>query len=324
MLLRYFLLSLLFFLVAAQNVTGQSVRTHVNTDSVSVGDVFQYSLILQLDAEYNKIQYPDTVLFPPAVELTSRQQFRLSSFSDSTTYHLQFFGTEDVRIRPLPVHLISENDTTTLYTEPVTLFFKPLVAEGDTTLKPMKPNFAFPRPWWPWILAALAIAAFLVWWFKFKKEPEPKPAKPQPKYVPFQDPLVELENTLQTIRTEHDISETRDFKSYYSSISDAIRKYFEDLYLIPALESTTRELVRYLDAYGADDEMNALTRRILNKADLVKFAKFTPTLDDAQSTYQLAIDFVDRARVADSTRISRMREKYEEQFLNEHAMEDAK
>lgn len=293
----------------------QTVRTHVSTDSVSAGDVFQYSVALQLDEEYNRIVFPDTNLFPPSLELTGRQQFKLSQFADSLAYSLQYFGSEDVQIPEMPIILYTGEDTLIVYTEPITVYLKRLVDEGDTSIKPLKPIFDFPRAWWPWILAAILLAAFLIWWFKFREEPESEPTQPLPQIKPFYNPLKELEKTLISIKKKSKIAQTKEFKPFYSEISDAIRTYYEDLYKIPALESTTRELLRYLDAYGADQELLDLTRRILRNADLVKFAKQTPTLDDAQQTYQLAIEFMNRAKQADSARVGHLKSQYEAQFL---------
>ncbi|MFD2532345.1 hypothetical protein [Gracilimonas halophila] len=305
------ILILLFFSV---NIHAQTVRTNVNTDSISIGDTFRYSLIIQQDQEYQKIEFPDTTSFPPSVELIDRQQFKLSEFSDSLIYNLQYFGNEDLNLPGLPVTFYSEEDTLQLRTDPVLLFFKSVVAEGDTTLKPMKPNFAFSRPWWPWILAGSLLAAFLIWWYKFRKEPEKADNEPKIEIEPFYNPIEELEKSLHRINKESDLAETKNFKLFYSEMGDAIRTYFEELYKIPALESTSTELLRYLDAYGVDDTMAEKTRVVLRKADLVKFAKFTPTLEDAWKTFDHAIEFMERAKLADSTRISRLKAKYEEQF----------
>jgi hypothetical protein len=305
------ILILLFFSV---NIYAQTVQTNIDTDSISIGDTFRYSLIIQQDQEYQRIEFPDTASFPPSVELIGRQQFKLSEFSDSLIYNLQYFGNKDLSLPEMPVTFYSEEDTIQLKTDPVLLFFKSVVAEGDTTLKPMKPNFTFQRPWWPWILAGSLLAAFLIWWYKFRKEPEESESKPQIEIQPFNNPIKELEKNLLSIKRESDIAETKNFKLFYSEIGDAIRTYFEELYKIPALESTSTELLRYLDAYGVDDTMTEKTRVILRKADLVKFAKLTPTLEDAWETFDHAIEFMERAKLADSARISRLKVKYEAQF----------
>lgn len=305
---------LLFSLVCSADLFSQSVRTYVDTDSLKIGDTFQYAFTLQLDKEYENIAFPDTNSFPLSLELIDREQYKLSEFTDSLIYNLQFFGNEDLQIDALPVTLLSEEDTSTIYTDPVLIRFKTVVAEGDSTLKPMKPIFSFPRTWWPWILALIALAGFLLWWFKFKEQPEEDPVEPEPEIEPFYHPIKELEKTLKAIKNKSNIEETKDFKSFYSEVGDAIRTYFEELYKIPALESTSTELIRYLDAYGVDDVMVDKTRTILRKADLVKFAKFTPTLDDAWNTFDEAMHFLGQAKKVDAARVARLKKKYNEQF----------
>ncbi|HBX67719.1 MAG: hypothetical protein CL670_11150 [Balneola sp.] len=310
--LRLFIL--LVSCLCTVQVFAQKVNTRVSTDSVTIGEVFEYALTIQVDQEYQRISFPDTNSFPSSLELIERQQFKLSEFSDSLVYNLQYFGTNDLEISTLPVTIFLEDDSITVYTDPVLVNFKTVVAEGDTTIKAMKPIFDFPRPWWPWILAGLALAGFLLWWFKFRKVPDAE-EEPKQEIEPFYNPLKELEKELMDIKENSEIAQTKDFKLFYSEVGDAIRTYFEDLYNIPALESTSSELLRYLDAYGVDDTLTDKTRIILRKADLVKFAKFTPTLEDAWNTHENALEFLEKAKLTDSARISRLKVKYNEQFI---------
>ena len=309
--LRLFLL--LVACLCSMQVVAQNVNTHVSTDSITVGQIFKYSLTVQLNQEYQRVQFPDTNAFPSSVEFTERQQFKLSEFSDSLVYNLQYFGNQNLQISSLPVTIFMDTDSTVIYTDPVLVSFKNVVAEGDTTLKPMKPIYAFPRPWWPWVLAGLAIIALLIWWFRFRDRAEETSIE-TPEIEPFYNPLVALESKLQAIKKDSQLAETKNFKLFYSELGDAIRAYYEELYKIPALESTSGELMRYLGAYGVDDELTEKTRLILKKADLVKFAKYTPTLDDAWKTYEMALEFSERAKLADSARIARLKAKYNEQF----------
>lgn len=306
----YLALSILF----SGHIQAQSVRTHIDIDSIRIGDVFNYSLLLQLDEEYDNVQFPDTNSFPPSVEILNRKQFKLSEFSDSLIYELQYFGNEDLQIPSLPVLITSDTDTVSLSTEPVTLFFKTIVAEGDTTLKPMKPNYDFPRPWWPWLLAIVALLVFLVWWFKFRKTDTEETQIQTPSIPEFYDPIKELETDLKKIKAETKVEQSKDYKLFYSEIGDAIRTYFEELYKIPALESTSGELIRYLDAYGVDDKLSDITRTVLRRADLVKFAKFTPTLEDAWKTYDEALEFLERAKLTDASRVGRLKAEYDKKY----------
>jgi len=297
-------------------IQAQTVRTQVDADSLRIGDTFNYSLLLQLNQEYENVQFPDTNSFPSSVEVLNRKQFKRSEFSDSLIYEIQFFGNEDLQIPSLPVTIFGETDTVRLTTEPVTLFFKTVVAEGDTTLRPMKPNYVFPRPWWPWLIALIALAGFLIWWFKFKEQKVEEPRTQKPTIPEFYDPIKELEKDLSQIKEETKVEQTKDFKQFYSQIGDAIRTYFEELYKIPALESTSGELIRYIDAYGVDDILAEKTRTILRKADLVKFAKFTPTLEDAWKTYDEALEFSERAKLTDASRVGRLKAEYKNKYYS--------
>ena len=306
---------LLLFCLLDIQVQAQTVKTYVSADSLTIGEKFEYSLTLQLDQEYNNIIFPDTNAFPPSVDLIEKRQFKLSEFADSLVYSLQFFGNDDLQIPSLPVNLYTDTDSSELYSEPVTLFFKTVVAEGDTTFKSLRDNFEFPRALWPWILALLLLAAFAYWWFKLRENEEQDQKDKISAIDPFYNPLEELEKTLMVIKRDSDLAQTKNFKSFYTAVGDSIRKYFEDLYNIPALESTSTELLRYLDAYGVDENLIEPTRKVLRKADLVKFAKFTPTLDDAFATHDLAMEFLEQAKKTDAARISRLRTEYNRQFI---------
>lgn len=294
----------------AQNSSAASSK-----DSLTVGEVFSISVKLQLDQPYDRVIFPDSSSFPPVLELLNVQQFRVTDFADSVLYTLQFFGNTNLTLPPFPVFLVNARDTSVVFSNPVALYFKSVLPSEDAELKPLKPIFDISG--FPWALAiillALILAAALAF-YTWKKRMNAEPVQKEIEFDPFISPLAELENTLSYLKQEYDLAATKDYKYFYSSLSDSIRAYFEELYNIPALESTSRELFRYLDAFGVDHEMTKSTRLVLNRSDMVKFAKYTPTLDDAWTCYQYSIDFLDRARLVDASRISRKKAMYEAQF----------
>lgn len=309
LLFLIFITSLIPFLGTAQNVSVSGP-----TDSLSVGSLFDFSLTLHSNSEYDRIIFPDSSVFNDDLEFISRKQFRLPSLSDSANYKLQFFADKDIIIPPLPVKLVSGNDTTLFFTEAYPLFFKTVLTSENEDFNPLKPNFEFSILLWPWILVALILAALAYFLYhKFYKN-KPKIETEIVEIPEFVSPLVQLEERLNTIKEEHTLRAEKDYKLFYSQLGDAIRTYLEDLYNIPALESTTRELSRYMDAFGVDLELIKFTRLILNEADMIKFAKMIPTLDQSWGAYQHAQAFLERARVYDIQRISRLKERFEAQF----------
>lgn len=308
--IRYGLLLPLIFLLLSEGYAQQLI-TRVSPDSVEVGGLIPYTLVLQTDREYDEIVYPDSLSFPPELSIRQRQQYKVSDFKDSLRYTLQNFGNEDIRINPLPVLLIAGNDTIRLMTDPVLIPFRS-VTNDESTLQELKPLFAFPAPLWPWLLAGLILAAgFWYWWTYHRNRPEKVKEEPI-RVPPFSDPLEKLEKDLHHHRSALNPVVRESVKNYYSGISDAIRSYFEHIYRIPALESTSRELLRYLDVYGVDEQIMELTRQIVREADLVKFAKYDPDENDHLSLYNRALEFLDRAQSVDRSRIKRLKQEYEE------------
>ncbi len=294
--------------------TAQEVSVSGPTDSLTVGTLFKFSLTLQNNSEYDKIIFPDSTIFNDDLEFISRQQFRLPNFSDSASYSLQFFANKDIIIPPLPVKLVTGVDTSMFFTEAYPLFFKTVLASENDEFDPLKPNFVFSLLIWPWILGVLLASAlaYFIYQKYYKNRPvTEKVVKDIPEFV---SPLTQLEERLNSIKEEHTLRAEKDYKLFYSQLGDAVRAYLEDLYGIPALESTTRELSRYMDAFGVDLELIKFTRLILNEADMIKFAKMIPSLDQSWVAYQHAQAFLDRARVYDIQRIARLKERFESQF----------
>lgn len=291
--------------------SAQQLETYIQVeDSISVGDTLQYSITLNKDREYDKIIYPDTSAFGEDFEIRRRNHFKISSFKDSVAYGLQFFGTEDVMLPELPVLLISGTDTTTLTTPPELVSFKSAL-DGEE-FKPLKPIFDFAANYWPYLLGLLLLLllAYAIYRYLNRPEPEtkPEPATPAPVFI---DPLKELNKTLAELRDDRDITQARDFKSFYIKLGDALRLYFERLYEIPALESTTRELLDDLHRLRVDDDLIQLIKEVMREADMVKFARYTPTVDQAFKALDKAEKFAEKTTVEDKARIKRMKEMFE-------------
>lgn len=140
-------------------MVAQQLHTYVDTDSVSVGDRFNYTIVF--DGSYNSIIYPEESLFESELEWINRERFQLSDRRDSLVYYLQFFGTEDLIIESKPVQIATSEGDTTLYTLEVPLFFKSVVEGENKEFRAFKPIFDFARNWLLIILLILFFAAFV-------------------------------------------------------------------------------------------------------------------------------------------------------------------
>lgn len=296
-----------------QDGRAQTVKEYMPVDSLEVGDTFDFSITLNRDQEYDEIIFPDSSNLPSEnFEIRSRSQFKISSYKDSVHYQLQFFGTADTTLPELPVLLVQDEDTTALYTHPVPITFRSVLAQDDDAFRPLKPIYDFARAWWPYLLAfiLICIAAYFIYRYLTKKEEQPTAAPKTFTPVPFENPLETLQQNVARLK-DAEPNTHEDFKEFYIDLGDAIRQYFEDLHNIPALESTSREIIRSLRARSIDKDLIDETRTVLQEADMVKFAKFTPTNEQAERALHKAQAFVQRAKEIDSPRVEHLRREHQ-------------
>lgn len=132
---------------------------------------------------------------------------------------------------------------------------------------------------WIWklllvLLVIAAIGAFFYWWLKIRQK---KIIEEEVYKTPIERATVLLNNL-----EKKELWQKGEIKAYYSELTDIARNYIEEAIQIPAMESTTSELIEGLRQASLKKKM-ALSKetienleQVLRQADLVKFAKSKP------------------------------------------------
>ena len=81
-------------------------------------------------------------------------------------------------------------------------------------------------------------------------------------------------------------------KAFYSGITDTLREYIDARYDISAMEMTTAEIMGGLKKTDVSDELQEGLKDLFERADFVKFAKFTASDEDNAAALPLAVRFV--------------------------------
>ena len=130
---------------------------------------------------------------------------------------------------------------------------------------------------WKWILGILLIIGIgaLVYFLmkKFQKK--------KIEAVVYKSPIDRATNLLNNLEKK-ELWQKGAVKEYYSELTDIARNYIEEAIEIPAMESTTSELIEGLRKASLKKKMKISPEilenleRVLKQADLVKFAKSKP------------------------------------------------
>ena len=189
-------------------------------------------------------------------------------------------GRHQLTLPPLPITVArASGDLITLCTQP-----HRIVIEDPTSSTPNpKPKENPPprrqREEWTSLkqavsigAVALVIGAILAWLVgRWLKRPRPLPPPPPPR-----PPWEVAFESLHDLRHAGLTGEGR-FAEHFDRVSDILRRYLGDRYGFDGLESTTREMLGELRVTTPRIPVLDEIERFLRQADLVKFARLTPT-----------------------------------------------
>ncbi|MDT0676422.1 LPXTG cell wall anchor domain-containing protein [Autumnicola musiva] len=262
---------------------------------MKIGEQIKYSISVETDST-DLVVFPEGNTFLPleVVESittdTSRIQDRFRLLKE---YSLTQFDSGSYTI-PQQRVIISDREFLT-----DSMLVKVASVVVDTTkqkMYPIKPSveapstFSIPNWIW-WTLLGLVILALLFFLFRKKRKEARERELP-----PYEQAMLELEKLDQS-----HLLEQREVKEYYSQLTFSIRKYLDRKVYDRALESTTSELVAYLELQRESGNLKIDRKtiddlkRILQRADLAKFANSRPdviTAKEDRSNVKYIVDDV--------------------------------
>ena len=226
----------------------------------------------------------DTTTLPDG-RLQLSQELTLTSFKDS--------------LFPVaPIAVVSGSDT--FFTDPMALnVIQPFEVDSSLAITDIKDIEKAPIYWWGiirWILLALAIiglfvgAYYGVQWYRkhFLKEEEviePELLRPADE--------VALEK-LDEIKAQK-IWKDGKVKEYQTELTDVVREYIGRRFDVQSTEKTSDETLRAMKPL-IDKELFAKLSKMLQLADLVKFAKWHTTPDENEQALSTAYEFVNETK----------------------------
>lgn len=257
------------------------VKTEVDTTKIRIGEQINYKIKVEVDSSA-LVVFPEGQTFLPlenvealAIDTTKKE----AKFLLSRIYKLTQFDSGSYTI-PRQKVIIGEKP---FFTDSLRVDVNSIVV--DTTkqkLYDIKPIIDVEKTgsnWWKWVLGillALVLVAFLLYWFIWRQKPltEEEEMALLPPYDRAKLALQKLEESQYLMRAE--------VKDYYSELTFIIRKYLDEKVYDRALESTTSELISRLQLLKDGNQIDLSKETIKNlesilqRADLVKFAKSAP------------------------------------------------
>ncbi|MDD2984984.1 hypothetical protein [Flavobacterium sp.] len=271
----------LFFFMFTSVLFAQPKRVSSSVDSTKVKIGAQINLTLKTTVDtLSKVKFPDAKLFGRLEVLESypvdtiKENFK---FQLIKKYGLTQFDSGKFVIPSLQVIINSKP----FFTDSIPVEI--LNVAVDTLKQPLYDIKEITQvksvgwPWWVYLLIAIVLGGlgYLIYYLIKKNK------KPKEEEILFASPIEKATAHLKTLENKS-LVERGEVKAYYSELTDIARTYIEEAVNIPAMESTTDELIAAFKIailkkkLSLTDETIQHLERVLKQADLVKFAKSKP------------------------------------------------
>lgn len=148
------------------------------------------------------------------------------------------------------------------------------------------------------VLLVLGTAFYFFWKYGRKYLHDKKVAEAKHK-LKENAGLVAL-NSLKSLKAKK-LWQKGQVKDYYSELSEIIRTYIDSQWDVNAMEMVTAEIMEEIENLDIEDEQMKELKILLERADLVKYAKELPVVEENEASYKKACEFVkitDRAERA--------------------------
>ncbi|MFD2566807.1 hypothetical protein [Pseudotenacibaculum haliotis] len=267
---------LLFFLFLSTVTLAQQVKVEVDTTNIRIGEQFHF-----------KISVSDTanVIIPKLENLKGLEvveDYKIDTIKNNLIkkYLLTGFDSGAYYIPSQQIFIRNRAHITD------SILINVATVAIDTTKQKMFPIKAIKSepytfddflPYLIWVILGILLIGGLIYYLKTRKKEEISEEEIIAALPPFEEAIERLHKLDEKL-----LWQNNEVKKYYSELTEIIRSYIEKELKIPALESTTDELIDTLadfnDAKTIETSRDAIKKlkELLQEADLVKFAKSKP------------------------------------------------
>ena len=289
--------------IAAGQGRAPEISTTIEPTTINVGDPVTITATVR-HAPDARVIWPDPIALGPFELLDQRESDPAPNADEAvalTGVELQITAFElgELALPSFDVEVVAANgDTVTLSTEPAAIEVASVGRDEGGTIRDIKGPLAIPfgmvtlLPW----LAGLVVLAILGYWLyrRYRRRARPEVVVPTVPPRPAHELAYESLDALEA----SGLLELGEIKTYHIRVSDIVRVYAEGRFRIDAMEMTTSEVLTLLGHRGVSRSIVADFRQVLDRCDLVKFAKFRPEAAACRDLVPLGRRLVDLTRPA--------------------------
>jgi len=286
-----------------------AIDTSLSRARITIGDQFEYSLRVELKDASAELEEPSPGRQLGQFEVKDIQEHSGKLRGGGTyfegRYMLSTYFTGTFEIPPLRIsYLDSTGQGHEVRTLPMQIVVESIAdsLSAESDILDIKPPVSIPRRHTLlfWLMIGVLAALVIGWgtWFaislRAKGAAEILPLSALP---PHEEAYVALEN----LASSNLLTEGR-LKAYYTRLSEVFRVYVGRRYHFSATDMTSTELLGAMLEHPVNSAWRDRLRDLCGLYDVVKFAKFKPTVAESRGSLELVRQFVDETCERHETR----------------------
>lgn len=295
---RIFIICIML-LGAATGLRAQGqVTAALDKSKILIGDQIKLTVNVKVDdpshSSVKDILFAaiDTITGVEVVKELPLSQVNKTSGLWEKSITLTSFEAGNYTLSPAEVILSVNGTDKTLRSNSLGFTVETLEVDEKTALQPIKGLHEEPINFWdifPYLIGLLVLASIFlgIRYFRNKEEIQEEEKIPEIILPPHEIALTKLADL-----DHKQLWQKGDIKTFQSELTFILREYLEGRYDVPALESTTYEIIRDLKDTDISEQQTNDLKRILETADLVKFAKSEPPIEINQQAFDAIKAFV--------------------------------
>ena len=279
------------------------IEARVDKNVITIGDRITYTITIR-HAPGVRVENPGPGVNLGMFEIKDYQIHepveKDGFIQESFEYRISVYDTGRFVIPPFPVAFFTSDTTQQpqiITSDPVEIYVESVLTSADAELKDIKPPLTIPFDYRKWIVLGLAglLGVLLLGggYYVYRKRQRGEPIFSKEIIQPAHEiAFSELEQLLNS-----GLMARKEWKTFFTLLSDILRRYVENRFFVPAMEDTTSELMYALREMNIETAALEKLEKTLEVCDLVKFARYEPDVREVDRVIQQARDFIEATKL---------------------------
>ena len=234
------------------------------------------------------------------IEVLDRELIHIEGGS-SLRFNTAIYDSVGIYTFPSSIaYLDNSNGLDSLFLRGPDLEIASILTSADTTFRDIKGIHNIRTPInlvFVLILLLVLIVAFLIFYLLRRLKTSRVQAAPPKILVPPEEAHIIALRAFESLKRSKYLR-FEQFKDFYSELTHILKQYYDNRYLVNALDQTTSEFIITMNSMiEFDTELKNETQELLEKADFIKFAKAGRDELESGKALNLAIDLVNRTKI---------------------------